>query len=302
MDVRMSSGVPHDITVSLVTIPGRGDFYQVRDTAGDSLAAGSRCLSINSRVVRCARAPIASLRATGGAKNDRIVVDATFRSGTLISGNTGRDTILGSPGVDNIFGEGHGDILFGRNGDDYIKGGDDIDYLDSGPGQDSIFGDNDNDIWFAEAASDARTDVFSGGAGDDTATYQKRTQPVSVSLNGRPDDGAAFAERDNILADVENITGGAGNDLLTGSNGGNRIIGNGGNDTIDGLDARDRLYGDAGNDAITGGKGRDDMVGGAGNDRLFGKDFFIGNDSLDGWTGTDTCQADLLDTKTRCEA
>ena len=47
-------------------------------------------------------------------------------------------------------------------------------------------------------------------------TYASRTADVSVSINGAADDGEA-GEGDDVQSDVENLTGGAGADTLTGS-------------------------------------------------------------------------------------
>lgn len=300
LEVQMASGVPHNTTISLVTIPLRGDFYQVRDTAGDTLTAGSRCFNVNSQTVRCAKAPILSLRATGGAKNDRIVVDAAFRGFVSINGGLDHDQILGSPGGDTIFGGAGNDVLDGRNGNDFIRGNEGNDLLLSGPGQDSLYGDIGRDVWLAEVRSDARADGFSGGADVDGVSYQLRTQPVTVTLNGRPDDGAV-GEGDNVLTDVENITGGEANDVLTGHSTANGIHGGAGNDTIYGLAGNDALEGGTGSDTITGGIGADTIRGGAGNDTLLSRDLVWGNDRLNGWTGTDSCRADLFDAKTSCE-
>jgi Ca2+-binding RTX toxin-like protein len=46
---------------------------------------------------------------------------------------------------------------------------------------------------------------------------------------------------DNILGDIENLTGGSGSDTLTGNGGNNRLEGRGGFDTLIGLDGNDVL-------------------------------------------------------------
>lgn len=59
---------------------------------------------------------------------------------------------------------------------------------------------------------------------------------------------------------VENASGGAGNDRLTGNGAANKLSGNAGNDSIDA---------GGGNDVISGGSGTDTLTGGAGNDVFF---------------------------------
>jgi Ca2+-binding RTX toxin-like protein len=85
-------------------------------------------------------------------------------------------------------------------------------------------------------------------------------------------------ENDSIAADIENLTGGSGNDLLRGNASANLIHGGAGNDTIEGGAGNDALYGDAGNDLLYGGVGNDMLVGGAGTDTLVGGD---GDDFID---------------------
>ena len=60
--------------------------------------------------------------------------------------------------------------------------------------------------------------------------------------------------------DIENATGGSGNDIITGNDLANVLIGNGGNDTINGA---------GGNDTINGGAGVDILTGGAGDDTIY---------------------------------
>jgi len=81
------------------------------------------------------------------------------------------------------------------------------------------------------------------------------------------------------------ITGGKGNDDLTGSAQGDIIYGGAGNDTIVSNGGADTLYGDAGNDTITGANDiGDTIVGGAGDDTMDGAG---GIDTLTGGTGAD---------------
>jgi hypothetical protein len=87
------------------------------------------------------------------------------------------------------------------------------------------------------------------------------TMPVTVNLATgsatRVGGGAAGA-----LRGIQNVTGSAGNDRLTGNSLGNILIGGPGDDTIFGGTGRSILIGDGGNDAITGGAADDILIGG----------------------------------------
>lgn len=301
LTVQMSSSRDHNVTVSLINIPFRGIHYQVREVGGGTLAAGTRCFNASVYIVRCPRAPIASLLTTGGALNDIIVVDATFRDPvqTVIFGNAGRDRISGSPGRDIIYGDSGDDSIFGRDGHDTISGDAGNDSFWDGRGTDTIKGGIGHDRWTAEATRDV-LDTFEGGTGTDTADYDRRSQGVNLSLNNRRDDGAP-GEADYLRADVEQIFGGEGKDVLTGDGKANRIYGFGGTDTIDGRGGDDTLDGLGGDDTVIGGAGADIIGGGFGNDLLLGRDSVNGNDKLNGWADTDTCQADRGDKKSECE-
>ena len=103
-----------------------------------------------------------------------------------------------------------------------------------------------------------------------------RTTKVAVSLDGKANDGSN-GENDNVKASVENIEGGSGNDVLTGSNADNYIQGGSGNDSIKGLGGDDSLRGNDDDDVVSGGDGDDDFPNQAGLDRYFGG---AGDDSM----------------------
>lgn len=160
-------------------------------------------------------------------------------------------------------------MLAGNSGDDTLTGSAFADLLDGGNGNDTLSGG-------------LGSDTLIGGAGVDTVSYAERSNPVKVSLNAAQpwvagQNGEA-GENDSIASDIENLTGGAGNDALRGSAAANIIRGREGADTIEGGLGNDSLYGDAGDDLLYGGAGNDMLVGGAGADTLRGGD---GDDFLD---------------------
>lgn len=88
---------------------------------------------------------------------------------------------------------------------------------------------------------------------------------------------------------IEDFRSGAGNDVITGNDAGNRLLGGAGNDWIAGAAGADRLEGGLGNDRLLGGDGPDRLLGGEGQDRLIGG---AGSDILSGGPGADVFQFD----------
>jgi len=67
------------------------------------------------------------------------------------------------------------------------------------------------------------------------------------------------------VSQVENVTGGSGNDVLVGNSFGNILIGGPGNDTIIGGAGRSLLIGGSGSDVIIGGSADDIIISGTTN-------------------------------------
>jgi Ca2+-binding RTX toxin-like protein len=101
----------------------------------------------------------------------------------------------------------------------------------------------------------------------------------------------------------DTANGGDGRDSIYGGPGpGNDFLrGGGGSDLIDGMDGADTIFGDAGNDHLYGGANPDRLRGGLGNDDLHGgggDDILVGElgiDSLFGEKGNDRLYADHAD-------
>ena len=89
---------------------------------------------------------------------------------------------------------------------------------------------------------------------------------------------------------VCDIVGTAGNDVLRGTPGADRVCGFGGDDVLVGGDGWDELRGGAGNDRVIGGRGRDKLLGELGDDRLLGGS---GRDMLVGGPGDDWIEGGL---------
>jgi Ca2+-binding RTX toxin-like protein len=227
----------------------------------------------------------------------------------LLVGLDGQDTLDGGPDTDVLSGGDGSDRLYGglgaddlglpvmlvvdgggpveaslEYGDDLMDGGDGDDRLFAGPGDRTVAYDTDQRAGGRAEANGA--DTLLGGAGVDQVSYVNREIPVSISLNGQPDDGAP-GEGDNVASDVERLTGGSKDDAVSGGPGNDTMEGGPGSDRLAGLDGADTLDGGAGDegaDVLSGGPGADALRSGPGADELSGGD---GNDGLQGGGGTD---------------
>ncbi len=207
-------------------------------------------------------------------------------SDTLIGG-LGNDRLTGGAGSDIEEGGAGNDVLMGDAGDDHLAGGDGNDTLQGGTGSDIEAGGGGNDLFKEDALSNGADDMI-GGDGIDTVSYAARTTGVTVDLDGAADDGEA-GEGDDVELDVENLTGGSGNDTLAGDAAGNVLTGGAGDDSLSGGDGNDMLKGGAGADDEDGGSGDDVLVGDDGDDLLIGG---LGADHLDGGVGNDVLEGD----------
>jgi Ca2+-binding RTX toxin-like protein len=137
------------------------------------------------------------------------------------------ENVTGGTAADTLTGDSLANVLSGGGGNDILKGGLGADTLD-------------------------------GGANVDTADYSDKTTTVKTTLNGA---GGVWVFEGGVAQDVilnvENVTGGTAADTLTGDSLANVLSGNAGNDI---------LNGGLGNDALSGGAGNDTLVGDAGTD------------------------------------
>lgn len=174
-------------------------------------------------------------------------------------------------------------------------------------------GDGD-DIWVSSTGDD----TVSGGTGIDTVSFATHTATVFANLDGDGHSGA-IGEQDLIRADVENLTGGAGGDVLRGNGRANRLLGGPGRDMLlggggpdvvrggsgpdmlSGDGGADRLFGDAGRDRLIGNSGRDRLFGGSGDDYLDAQDRRSG-DRVTGGSGRDYAHVNRGDTVRSCES
>jgi Ca2+-binding RTX toxin-like protein len=194
------------------------------------------------------------------------------------------EDLVGGAGNDMLYGNVEPNNIKGGAGNDVIWGGlagtclTDVDLLDGEAGDDT----------FAMTALTDCADSLTGGLGNDTADYQLRTGPLTITLDNGALDGEA-GEKDNVRSDIEVVIGGTNNDVMTGS---------AANDTFHGGLGVDTLNGGAGDDILVGGGGADILNGEAGNDTfdegltdaliVIAQDKGGGADVLNGGSGFDT--------------
>lgn len=209
------------------------------------------------------------------------------------------ENVAGGRGDDRLWGDQRPNVIDGRQGDDDIRGGDEADpnagdYLSGGPGDDSMLGGAGSETLIGGAGDDVMrggssydffrnegttrngSDVIdAGGDSGDIASFEYRTKPVRMSLDGLANDGecrdvtcTASAEGDNITG-VDRMIGGSAGDLLIGTDGREQNITPGaGPDRVISLGGDDTIYLD--NDGFL-----DTVDCGLGNDTVYGADTII---------------------------
>ena len=196
----------------------------------------------------------------GGTAGDRLT--AGTNSATL-QGADGDDVLVGGPGADSLNGGAGGDQISGGDGNDTLQDGDFTPAVSDSAlppgGDDRLDGGAGNDKFIVDRGAD---DVV-GGSGKDMVTYsrpvtQRSTDPppgqaadFTITLDDQANDGqTGTSEGDNVHSDVEDLTTGDGNDVITGSATQNEIVAGAGNDQIDPGAGADRVDSGDGDDTI----------------------------------------------------
>jgi Ca2+-binding RTX toxin-like protein len=275
----------------------------IRDT-GTTITPGAGCSSLDANAVECVGSD-GVIEAELGDGDDFLSVDVGGR--TVLRGGDGDDRIDGGA---NFYEQI--EYLFGGAGDDVLRGREGSDILNGGPGGDLMGGGTSCDL---ELASICFTH-------NDTVTYAGRVNRVRADADIDAAEDGERGEGDTIIADVERIVGGKGNDVLggittnyfifdptaprpligmklegragddvlQGTRGRDSIRGGSGNDLIRGKGRGDELSAGGGNDRLIGGPGRDRLRAGEGQDRLFARDHR--RDRVNGGDGRDAARID----------
>jgi Ca2+-binding RTX toxin-like protein len=198
----------------------------------------------------------------GGAGNDTYMVDAKTDKTIEAAGGGAHDTVIVTflpsytlaDQVEDLqviaLGSFHG---IGNAQNNTIEGSAYNDVLEGGAGTDDLFGDGGNDTLIGGAGADG----LHGGDGIDTASYASSAGAVHVNLGTGT--GVGGDAQGDGLQGIENVTGSAGNDTLTGNEIANALNGGLGADTIAGAGGNDLIIGGAGADALDGGTGVDTL-------------------------------------------
>jgi Ca2+-binding RTX toxin-like protein len=124
-----------------------------------------------------------------------------------------------------------------------VRGGDGDDRLTAGAGAQQLFGGDGDDFLVGGAGNDG----LDGGAGVDSLSYAAAPAAVAVSLAIAAAQATGGAGSDTLAA-IENLTGSAYGDRLTGDGSVNILVGGAGDDRLDGGGGADQLDGGLGND------------------------------------------------------
>ncbi|MBK9440499.1 MAG: type I secretion C-terminal target domain-containing protein [Comamonadaceae bacterium] len=249
-------------TDSDVLVGGSGNDTLVGGSGKDILVGGGGADNLNGGA--------GTDTASYASSTDAVVVDLTKETQDAGSGDATGDKLLS---IENVVG-GAGNDVFTGNSEDNV--------LDGGAGSDTLKGEGGNDTLIGGGGDD----TIQGGTGTDTVSFAGQTDAVTVVLKDDPENGTASsaATGTDTLIGIENVVGGAGNDVITGNSEDNVLDGAAGSDTLKGEGGSDTLIGGSGSDTLTGGDGDDTLVGGDGDDTLIGGS---GSDTLTGDTFTD---------------
>ena len=335
--IESAIGTPYNDTLTGGTLAnaiagGDGDDILVGAAGDDALNGGpGRDTADYATATAAVDADLAAGLASGGAGNDSL---AEIEN---LTGGSGNDVLMGDDTANTIIGGNGLDRINGSGGDDSLDGGGGLDTLDfssaiepisvnlahlsatgqgtdivvsfqnvtGSPQADQLTGDEEVNLLDGAGGDDtmrgkAADDTLIGGEGTDTVDYSGFS-PVTLNRGVNVDlsSGRAAGEGADDLAQVENVIGSGGDDVLRGDGAANRLVGGSGDDDLSGGDGDDALLGDAGRDRLAGEGGDDELWlgadidfarAGAGADNLWARDHR--RDRLDGGSGEDRAQSD----------
>jgi Ca2+-binding RTX toxin-like protein len=171
-------------------------------------------------------------------------------------------------------------VADGGDGNDWLLGGVGPDDFDGGAGDDVMSGLSGDDLLHSAQMDGA--DLFNGGLGYDYVSYEERSADLTVALcvsdgqvgcvNGSCSCAAVMsgeAGEDDRLINVDDVTGGSGDDTMHGSDASDSLSGGPGDDQIFGEGGSDLLFGQSGDDVLNGGPDGD-YCGATGIDQAIG--------------------------------
>lgn len=210
---------------------------------------------------------------TGSVYNDTLIGDS---ANNILIGGDGNDVLEGMAGADALYGDSLAGSTGGTNTASYehastlvtaslttpaINSGDaagdtyfNIQNLTGSNFNDTLIGDINVNTLSGGSGDDilegmGGADVLIGGAGNNTASYAHAALAVTASLT-TPASNTNDAAGDTY-SDIQNLTGSAFNDILSGDVGNNILTGGDGDDTLEGFAGADSLIGGNGIDTVS---------------------------------------------------
>jgi Ca2+-binding RTX toxin-like protein len=269
----LDDGVKTDWGVNGVDLNGDGDLDVVLadvetsthitgigtiDLAGDTVNAGGSTITGAAYplgITINGAAGVGDQVLTGGAGGDSIIGGA---GSNTLAGGLGNDTFDGTLGDDTVDYSASATAVVVNLGPPGVGSGEGLDALvaienltgsDHG---DSLTGDV-NPNWLA--AGDGNDTIVGGAGGGDTYDAAGAEEAVTVDLGAGTSTGGSGTD---TLSGIEDASGSAFDDSLTGSSGANVLYGEDGNDTLSGgagnLDGADSFDGGSGIDTLDYGK------------------------------------------------
>ena len=197
-------------------------------------------------------------------------------------------TLSSATSIENLYGGSGNDLLTGNSLDNSIFGNAGNDTLTGAAGNDRLSGDAGNDWYVFANATIAETDtvIEQPGQGSDSLYFNAMTDAVTVDLTG----ATVIATMNNRTiqtgasgqaANIENVYGGSGDDILIGNASANILSGGVGQDVISGGNGNDSLSGGDGRNILIGGAGLDTLQGGPQDDLLLAAVYSFATDTVD---------------------
>jgi Ca2+-binding RTX toxin-like protein len=288
------------------------DRFVIRDgeTGADTVVGGSEVDTLEVSRTDGWQYTYSSGQGAGTGAAPGNAASVTFSGVEQVIAGSGNDTVTGTAagsainfsgngGDDSILGSAFNDTLNGGTGNDTINGAAGNDTLEGGLGNDTIDGGAGDDAIYIRDTDTSGTDSVIGGVGNDGLVLN-RTDNWTVTYGPGQGVGTATSANGQTVVNfsqLEQITGGAGHDLIDATNAGSAVggWGNDGNDTFLGGAFNDTMFSGAGSDSLIGAGGNDALRGADGGDFIDGG---IGADNLHGEWGNDTINggdgADLI--------
>jgi Ca2+-binding RTX toxin-like protein/subtilisin-like proprotein convertase family protein len=197
-----------------------------------------------------------------------------YGAATSVTGNSGNNNLFGLNSNNSLVlngGDGN-DWVMGSNQDDTLDGGTGNDILQGLGGTNRMVGSAGDDVYYSTSATDVI--VEAAGEGRDTVYASYNVAALAADVEQLVSFGGATIGNGNSLANTlygnnntvgMSLDGGAGADLIFGSNFADTIIGGSGNDILVGLSGNDLFK------YISNGNMGDDLV----------IDFITGADRID---------------------